>query len=63
MMSRIGRVPHYTSAVSTRLTFYRNQNQLDKKVYGRMPWHDVSVGIRGPAVLDIAEHFVGVSSP
>ena len=36
------------------------QNQLDKKQHGRMPWHDVSMGIVGPAVMDIADHFVGV---
>ncbi|KAH8146704.1 uncharacterized protein LAJ45_09387 [Morchella importuna] len=36
-----------------------DQNQLDKKDYGRMPWHDVSLGIIGPCVYDIAEHFVG----
>ncbi|KAL7275374.1 hypothetical protein RUND412_001679 [Rhizina undulata] len=35
------------------------QNQLSKKDYGRMPWHDVAVGLIGPAVLDVAEHFVG----
>ena len=35
-------------------------NQLDKTKYGRMPWHDVSLGIIGPAVLSIADHFVGV---
>jgi len=37
------------------------QNQLNKKDYGRMPWHDVSLGFVGPAVQDLAEHFVGVS--
>jgi phospholipase D1/2 len=36
------------------------QNQLDKRQHGRMPWHDVSMGIIGPAVMDIADHFVGV---
>lgn len=35
------------------------KNALDKKKYGRMPWHDVHLGIRGPAVMDVAEHFVG----
>ncbi|KAL2267401.1 hypothetical protein VTJ83DRAFT_4678 [Remersonia thermophila] len=34
------------------------QNELSKEEAGRMPWHDVSVGIVGPAVYDIAEHFV-----
>ena len=36
------------------------QNQLNKKDYGRMPWHDVSLGFVGPAALDLAEHFVSV---
>jgi phospholipase D1/2 len=34
------------------------QNELSKAEYGRMPWHDVSMGVIGPAVYDIAEHFV-----
>ncbi|KAL1842573.1 hypothetical protein VTJ49DRAFT_4856 [Mycothermus thermophilus] len=34
------------------------QNELNKEESGRMPWHDVSVSIVGPAVYDIAEHFV-----
>jgi phospholipase D1/2 len=33
-------------------------NQLSKTEYGRMPWHDVSMGVIGPCVYDIAEHFV-----
>jgi phospholipase D1/2 len=33
-------------------------NKLNKMEYGRMPWHDVSMGLIGPAVYDIAEHFV-----
>ncbi|KAF2817034.1 phospholipase-like protein PldA [Mytilinidion resinicola] len=33
-------------------------NQLSKAEYGRMPWHDVAMGVIGPCVLDIAEHFV-----
>ncbi|KAF2849762.1 phospholipase-like protein PldA [Plenodomus tracheiphilus IPT5] len=33
-------------------------NKLNKLEYGRMPWHDVSMGLIGPAVYDIAEHFV-----
>ena len=32
-------------------------NKLNKLEYGRMPWHDVSMGVIGPAVYDIAEHF------
>jgi phospholipase D1/2 len=33
-------------------------NELSKAEYGRMPWHDVAMGLIGPCVLDIAEHFV-----
>ncbi|KAF2639655.1 phospholipase D/nuclease [Massarina eburnea CBS 473.64] len=33
-------------------------NQLSKSEYGRMPWHDVAMGVIGPCVYDIAEHFV-----
>lgn len=33
-------------------------NELSKTEYGRMPWHDVSMGLVGPCVYDIAEHFV-----
>ncbi|OKL62359.1 hypothetical protein UA08_03055 [Talaromyces atroroseus] len=33
-------------------------NELDKTDYGRMPWHDVSMGLMGDCVYDIAEHFV-----
>lgn len=34
------------------------QNELSKTEYGRMPWHDVAMGVIGPCVFDIAEHFV-----
>ncbi|ROT41909.1 phospholipase D p1 [Sodiomyces alkalinus F11] len=34
------------------------QNELTKSLYGRMPWHDVAMGVIGPCVYDIAEHFV-----
>ncbi|KAL2889644.1 Phospholipase D1 [Ceratocystis lukuohia] len=34
------------------------QNEISKDQYGRMPWHDVSMGLIGPCVYDIAEHFV-----
>lgn len=34
------------------------ENELDKSQYGRMPWHDVAMGLIGDAVYDIAEHFV-----
>jgi phospholipase D1/2 len=33
-------------------------NELSKAEYGRMPWHDVAMGVVGDAVYDIAEHFV-----
>ncbi|KAI7497820.1 phospholipase D/nuclease [Hortaea werneckii] len=33
-------------------------NELSKADYGRMPWHDVHMGVIGPCVYDIAEHFV-----
>lgn len=33
-------------------------NSLSKADYGRMPWHDVSMGLIGPCVYDIAEHFI-----
>ena len=33
-------------------------NELSKTEYGRMPWHDVAMGVIGPCVYDIAEHFV-----
>ncbi|KAG9244055.1 hypothetical protein BJ878DRAFT_422221 [Calycina marina] len=33
-------------------------NELSKAEYGRMPWHDCSMGVVGDCVLDIAEHFV-----
>ncbi|KAK0736139.1 hypothetical protein B0T21DRAFT_289344 [Apiosordaria backusii] len=34
------------------------QNELSKADAGRMPWHDVAMGVIGPCVYDIAEHFV-----
>lgn len=33
-------------------------NELSKAEAGRMPWHDVAMGVIGPCVYDIAEHFV-----
>ena len=33
-------------------------NELSKAEYGRMPWHDAAMGVIGPCVYDIAEHFV-----
>lgn len=41
----------------------RTSNALDKSEYGRMPWHDVAMGVVGPCVYDIAEHFILVSPP
>ena len=35
-----------------------NNNELNKTDFGRMPWHDVSMGLHGECVIDIAEHFV-----
>lgn len=34
------------------------KNELTKAENGRMPWHDVAMGVVGPCVYDIAEHFV-----
>ncbi|KAF7556371.1 hypothetical protein G7046_g6307 [Stylonectria norvegica] len=34
------------------------ENELSKAEFGRMPWHDVAMGVVGPCVYDIAEHFV-----
>lgn len=33
-------------------------NELSKVDYGRMPWHDIAMGVIGDCVYDIAEHFV-----
>ena len=33
-------------------------NALSKAEYGRMPWHDVAMGVIGDCVFDIAEHFI-----
>ncbi|KKY27580.1 putative phospholipase [Phaeomoniella chlamydospora] len=33
-------------------------NELSKTDYGRMPWHDVAMGVIGDCVYDIAEHFI-----
>lgn len=32
-------------------------NELSKADFGRMPWHDVAMGVIGDCVYDIAEHF------
>ncbi|KAI9681583.1 MAG: hypothetical protein M1829_000780 [Trizodia sp. TS-e1964] len=33
-------------------------NEISKAEYGRMPWHDVAMGLMGDCVYDIAEHFI-----
>lgn len=33
-------------------------NELSKAEYGRMPWHDVAMGVIGDCAYDIAEHFI-----
>ncbi|KAJ5501818.1 Phospholipase D family [Penicillium expansum] len=33
-------------------------NEVSKADFGRMPWHDVAMGLQGDCVYDIAEHFV-----
>ncbi|KUM59095.1 hypothetical protein ACN42_g8043, partial [Penicillium freii] len=33
-------------------------NEVSKVDFGRMPWHDVAMGLQGDCVYDIAEHFV-----
>ena len=35
-----------------------SSNSLSKADFGRMPWHDVSMGVIGDCIYDIAEHFV-----
>ncbi|KAL9114506.1 MAG: hypothetical protein Q9227_001587, partial [Pyrenula ochraceoflavens] len=35
-----------------------SSNELSKPDFGRMPWHDVAMGVIGDCVYDIAEHFV-----
>ncbi len=34
-----------------------SNNELNKTEFGRMPWHDVHMGLIGDCVVDIAEHF------
>jgi phospholipase D1/2 len=33
-------------------------NEMSKAEFGRMPWHDVAMGVIGDCVYDLAEHFV-----
>jgi len=35
-----------------------DKNELRKTDFGRMPWHDIAMGVIGECVVDIAEHFV-----
>ncbi|KAG0259752.1 hypothetical protein BG011_002401 [Mortierella polycephala] len=35
-----------------------NTDLIERKLLGRMPWHDVSIGVAGQAARDIARHFV-----
>ena len=34
------------------------RDELDRKKYPRMPWHDVHCALWGPPCRDIARHFV-----
>lgn len=34
------------------------KDQLNRKQYPRMPWHDVQCAIWGPPCRDVARHFV-----
>ncbi|KAG0020131.1 hypothetical protein BGZ80_004721 [Entomortierella chlamydospora] len=35
-----------------------NTDLIERKLLGRMPWHDVSIGVAGKPARDIARHFV-----
>ncbi|KAF9373787.1 hypothetical protein CPB97_000315 [Podila verticillata] len=35
-----------------------NSDLIERKLLGRMPWHDVSIGVAGQPARDIARHFV-----
>ncbi|KAG0058912.1 hypothetical protein BGZ90_004703 [Linnemannia elongata] len=35
-----------------------NNDLIERKLLGRMPWHDVSIGVAGQPARDIARHFV-----
>ncbi|KAG0322786.1 hypothetical protein BGZ97_004099 [Linnemannia gamsii] len=35
-----------------------NNDLIERKLLGRMPWHDVSIGVAGHPARDIARHFV-----
>ncbi|KAF9424284.1 hypothetical protein BGZ94_008060 [Podila epigama] len=35
-----------------------NTDLIERKLLGRMPWHDVSIGVAGQPARDIARHFV-----
>lgn len=34
------------------------KDELDRRKYPRMPWHDVHCALWGPPCLDVARHFV-----
>lgn len=34
------------------------KDELDRKNYPRMPWHDVHCALWGPPCRDVARHFV-----
>lgn len=34
------------------------KDELDRKKYPRMPWHDVHCALWGPPCRDVARHFV-----
>jgi phosphatidylserine/phosphatidylglycerophosphate/cardiolipin synthase-like enzyme len=36
---------------------YHNTN-IDRKLKPRLPWHDISLYIYGPSVIDITKHFM-----
>ena len=35
-----------------------NQDNVDRRTTPRMPWHDISVAVDGPAARDVARHFI-----
>ncbi|ORZ14534.1 hypothetical protein BCR42DRAFT_329482 [Absidia repens] len=35
-----------------------DQTLVDRRLTARMPWHDMSIGVVGPAARDVARHFV-----
>ena len=37
----------------------KDQSDLNRKLHGRMPWHDVHSAVTGSAAHDVAMHFIG----